>query len=482
MQPPAPLAEEPAASTSTPIPPSSDLVPVGDAAGAEQESKELQLARNQVTFLEDRVRYLENQNSNQLKQVERLLELSQSIDKSAERLSSVEKNTSKIRSHTSSKRLSKIIQESQKEAGAAEKESDTVNDLRRDLDTHKQNLKNDLDSFGKILEDLRGEKDKSVLKDVERLMKVPKFVEFLTEKMKAILVTPDLERTLRKTVSAQLDKKQFDSSNLSDQAKSVIKSWAKTESEANFLPFINKNLDKVFELLKPKISEAVPTPTDASFTVFITKKMFNDSLTLVQKQVLEMQSAAEVLRTILSMWCVKSIFMEIGEAATRVLDILSLWANTVTSSREEVKQAAHNLISFQQKGINCTENSGSILIFRLGYLTLSDFVTCIKPIVADPVQVILTDMVAALVDKHGVGASEIKYNLSGVERIADWEISTWSSLCLIPRDQSSAVQAAPLGLEEGEIEAGQPDEESDLERLARDLPDFYKLIPKRLFK
>ena len=101
---------------------------------------------------------------------------------------------------------------------------------------------------------------------------------------------------------------------------------------------------------------------------------------------------------------------------------------------------------------------------------------------AEPVQHILTDMVAALVDKHGVGASEIKYNLSGIERIADWEISSWSSLCLIPRDQSSAVQAAPADLEDGEIGVEQPNEESDLERLARDLPDFYKLIPKRLFK
>ena len=65
-----------------------------------------------------------------------------------------------------------------------------------------------------------------------------RFVEFLSTKMIALMETPELQRKIRITSSNLLDKKEFDSKNLSDQAKTTIKAWAKEIVRSELVPQI----------------------------------------------------------------------------------------------------------------------------------------------------------------------------------------------------------------------------------------------------
>ena len=91
------------------------------------------------------------------------------------------------------------------------------------------------------------------------------------------------------------------------------------------------------------------------------------------------------------------------------------------------------------------------------------------------------EMVKLIVDKHNVKAEDIKYEPSDQVDPEEWDISTWSTLCLVPQGQSSAVNQVEDGgePEEGEIPAGQDDGDDQMEALMKELPDFYRLIPKR---
>ena len=89
-------------------------------------------------------------------------------------------------------------------------------------------------------------------------------------------------------------------------------------------------------------------------------------------------------------------------------------------------------------------------------------------------------MVSLIVDKSNVRAEEIEYTASDQQDPDDWEISTWSTLCLVPQNQSSAVEI-PEEPEEGEVPdepAGNPPELYN--KLESELPDFYKLFKDRL--
>lgn len=61
------------------------------------------------------------------------------------------------------------------------------------------------------------------------------FTDFLSTKMIALIDTPKLQQSIRGTAAALMDKKQFDSGNLSTQAKDVIKNWAKEVARKDFL-------------------------------------------------------------------------------------------------------------------------------------------------------------------------------------------------------------------------------------------------------
>ena len=85
-------------------------------------------------------------------------------------------------------------------------------------------------------------------------------------------------------------------------------------------------------------------------------------------------------------------------------------------------------------------------------------------------------MVAALSDKKNASAQEIKFPLSGVQDFDQWEISSWSTLDLVPKNQSSRIEQR-LALEDGEIPS-EPVKKTGLDALALDMPDFHALIPK----
>ena len=100
----------------------------------------------------------------------------------------------------------------------------------------------------------------------------------------------------------------------------------------------------------------------------------------------------------------------------------------------------------------------------------------IRSILTFHAQQVLDDMVAALSDRKSASAQEIKFPLSTVEDFDQWEISSWSTLDLVPKNQSSTVEQR-LALEDGELEP-ETDNKTPLSLLAMAMPGFHALIPK----
>ena len=78
-------------------------------------------------------------------------------------------------------------------------------------------------------------KEADFVKDVKKLMANRDFTDFLTTKMIALVDTPKVQKSIRSSAAALMDKKQFDSCNLSTQAKDVIKGWAREVARKDFL-------------------------------------------------------------------------------------------------------------------------------------------------------------------------------------------------------------------------------------------------------
>ena len=80
-----------------------------------------------------------------------------------------------------------------------------------------------------------GKSEAEFTKDVKKIMENRSFVEFLSCKMIALMDTPKLQQNIRNTASRLLDSKEFDSRNLSTQAKAAVKSWAKDVLKSEFI-------------------------------------------------------------------------------------------------------------------------------------------------------------------------------------------------------------------------------------------------------
>ena len=86
----------------------------------------------------------------------------------------------------------------------------------------------------KLPETLRA-KEADFVKDVKKLMANREFTDFLSTKMIALIETPKVQKSIRSSAAALMDKKQFDWGNLSSQAKDVIKGWARDVAKKDFL-------------------------------------------------------------------------------------------------------------------------------------------------------------------------------------------------------------------------------------------------------
>ena len=103
----------------------------------------------------------------------------------------------------------------------------------------------------------------------------------------------------------------------------------------------------------------------------------------------------------------------------------------------------------------------------------------------DPTKELFNGMVTMLKNKKNLPAEEIRFDPTEQRDFDQWEISSWSTLNLVPQGQSSEIgvnEAVREPAEEGEIQDDQGQEEDVLNDLLHDLPDFYHLIPKRHFK
>ena len=120
-----------------------------------------------------------------------------------------------------------------------------------------------------------------------------------------------------------------------------------------------------------------------------------------------------------------------------------------------------------------------------GYLTLWDFATAVQPLMPRQTKDLFAKMVDMLKNKKNLAAEEIKFDPTEQKDFDQWEISSWSTLNLVPQGHSSEIAVDKQNeepAEEGEIKDDNKREEDVLNDLLHDLPDFYHLIPKRHFK
>ena len=120
-----------------------------------------------------------------------------------------------------------------------------------------------------------------------------------------------------------------------------------------------------------------------------------------------------------------------------------------------------------------------------GYLTLWDFSTAVRPLMPNQTKELFEKMVDMLKNKKNLAAEEIKFDPTEQKDFDQWEISSWSTLNLVPQGQSSEIAANQQNegsAEEGEIKEDENQGNDVLNDLLHDLPDFYHLIPKRHFK
>ena len=118
-------------------------------------------------------------------------------------------------------------------------------------------------------------------------------------------------------------------------------------------------------------------------------------------------------------------------------------------------------------------------------MTLWDFSTAIQPVMPHQTKDLFEKMVDMLKNKKNLAAEEIKFDPTEQKDFDQWEISSWSTLNLVPQGQSSEIAAGTNEeepAEEGEIKEDEKPESDVLNDLLHDLPDFYHLIPKRHFK
>ena len=102
-----------------------------------------------------------------------------------------------------------------------------------------------------------------------------------------------------------------------------------------------------------------------------------------------------------------------------------------------------------------------------------------------PTKELFNGMVNMLKNKKNLPAEEIRFDPTEQKDFDQWEISSWSTLNLVPQSQSSEIganEAEAEPAEEGEIREEQGHEGDVLNDLLHDLPEFYHLIPKRHFK
>ena len=276
-----------------------------------------------------------------------------------------------------------------------------------------------------------------------------------------------------------MDSKRFDSRNLSEQAKEVIKGWAKNAVSADLVKMVENEAEAIKAILVP--NSASGSKSAEPKNGWASKDTVNTALSMIQNQLNGFQTVPQLLVLVFAMWMIKALFIEMETAATTVLDVLALWSKLDKDSKDGIKKAAFDLLSFQRAKGEFLKHCNDLKIHSLsGFLTLQDFVNTLRPILPNPSRGMFDEMVSLIVDKSNVRAEEIEYPASDQQDPDDWEISTWSTLCLVPQNQSSAVEI-PEEPEDGEIPdepAGNPPEIYN--QLESELPDFYKLFKDRL--
>ena len=185
--------------------------------------------------------------------------------------------------------------------------------------------------------------------------------------MIALMDTPKLQQTIRSTASRLLDSKEFDSKNLSTQAKAAVKNWAKDVLKSEFIHQIegqfhlqylqanNKILESpaaVVDAIKTELLKVIPTPASLSFDLFVTKKTLNEALKLLQQQLKNVLDKDEIVQSIYSFAVVDTIFVEPDAAGNMVLDLLAVWSRISGQEELKIKAAATDLINFgKHKGM-----------------------------------------------------------------------------------------------------------------------------------
>ena len=185
--------------------------------------------------------------------------------------------------------------------------------------------------------------------------------------------------------------------NFSDQAKTSLAKQGRNMVEADIAQICASNADIIIRELKQEIEFLIPEPGEIPSND--SKKMVEKALVLMQSQIGELKDS--INPTIFDLSMESSIIFAIFEnpktAASKTLELLKVWAVLRPEYKENIENAAKNILNFQG---------------TKSYLTLLDFDTALYRILSKDTQKAFRSLQQELKTAMDKPAQEIKMDKS----------------------------------------------------------------------
>ena len=217
------------------------------------------------------------------------------------------------------------------------------------------------------------------------------------EKFQANLLTAVFRSTVKDYCRDLVSTYKMGPANFSDQSKTLISKWGRDRVETDLAQICASNADVIVKELQQELEfilpEAGEIPNNGS------KRVMEQALMVMQSQITEISdgTAPAALDAAMEMAVMLAIFENPKSAATKTLELLKIWAEIRPGLKENVENAAKNILNFQG---------------TKSYLTLLDFDTALFKLFSKPTQNAFRSLQRELQTAMNKTAHEIKMDPS----------------------------------------------------------------------
>ena len=176
---------------------------------------------------------------------------------------------------------------------------------------------------------------------------------WFSSKMEASYLTVEFKNKVKELIQENIGAASISVSNITKSTKDAMGRWAVSEVSDQIATIMASNADKVVAALKTELQSQLSHQSGTN----ADKKVMDTVLKVIQKQITENKAEIEKfsagnfksdVQTAMSIAAIKAVFSDIGTAATKVMEILKLWAHLQPDKEEAITSAAQNLLNFQR--------------------------------------------------------------------------------------------------------------------------------------